>query len=372
MTQTPVLQFGTSRFLQAHADLFIAEARAQGQDAGPITIVQSSGDTSRTHRLEALTQPFPIRIEGQSGGETVKHTVMVDSVTRAISTAREWDAVAEVFVNEAEIILSNTGDAGYAAQPADDTPGFEQSKSYPGKLTDLLRLRFAAGAAPLQIMPLELIVNNGAVLKQRVLELAQTDDTAFREYLETDVIWVNSLVDRIVSEPLEPAGAVAEPYALWAIEAQPGLRLPCDHPSVQVVDDLGKIEALKLFVLNLGHSFFADSWINEGGDDSVLVRDLMAAPGALTTVLQDEVRPAFVAAGWADEFDSYVATTMDRFANPFLAHRISDIAQNHSQKVDRRIGGFLAFAHEHGDASEKPILQNIVQNTAQNNAEKQP
>ena len=364
MTQTPILQFGTSRFLQAHADLFIAEARAAGQDVGPITIVQSSGDASRAKRLAALTRPFPVRVEGQSNGATVKETVMVDSVARAISTALDWDAVVGVFVNEAEIILSNTGDAGYTPQPADDTPGFDQSKSFPGKLVDLLRLRFEAGAAPLQVMPLELIVNNGAVLKARVLELAQSDSAAFQSYLDTDVVWVNSLVDRIVSEPLEPAGAVAEPYALWAIEAQLGLRVPCDHPSVQVVDDLGKTEALKLFVLNLGHSFFADGWITGGGDDSVLVRDMMAAPETLKTVLRNEVRPAFVAAGWVDEFDAYVTMTMDRFANPFLAHRIADIAQNHRQKVDRRIGGFLAFARDHGDASDKPILQTIVKNNA--------
>lgn len=365
MIKTPILQFGTSRFLQAHADLFIAEARAAGQDVGPITIVQSSGDPSRAHRLAALTNPFPIRIEGQSSGETVKQTVMVDSVIRAVSTAQDWDTVAEIFVKKAEIILSNTGDAGYAPRPADGTPGFHQSKSFPGKLIDLLRMRFSAGAVPLQIMPLELIVNNGAVLKARVLELAQSDSAAFRNYLERDVIWVNSLVDRIVSEPLEPAGAVAEPYALWAIEAQPGLRVPCDHPSVQVVEDLGKIEALKLFVLNLGHSFFADVWIKDGSDDSAIVRDMMATPEALNAVLQDEVRPGFVAAGWGDDFDSYVATTMDRFANPFLAHRIADIAQNHNQKVARRIGGFLAFARDHGDVSDKPILQAIVQNNAE-------
>lgn len=92
---------------------------------------------------------------------------------------------------------------------------------------------------------MELIADNGHVLKSRVLELAQ-DDAAFQRYLERDVIWVNSLVDRIVSQPLEPAGAVAEPYALWPIEDLPGLKLPCVHPSVQVVPSLDEIEALKL------------------------------------------------------------------------------------------------------------------------------
>ena len=66
-------------------------------------------------------------------------------------------------------------------------------------------------------------------------------------------LWVNSLVDRIVSEPLEPLGAVAEPYALWAIENRPGLEPPCRHADVVVTDDLKRYERLKLFLLNLGH-----------------------------------------------------------------------------------------------------------------------
>ena len=225
-----------------------------------------------------------------------------------------------------------------------------------------VRARFAAGGAPIQIMPMELIVDNGAVLKARVMELARGDD-AFQRYLEQDVTWVNSLVDRIVSQPLEPAGAVAEPYALWAIEDQPKLIVPCEHPSVQVVASLEQIEALKLFVLNLGHTFLVEHWQAAQGGPDVLVRQLVqdeAALTALKTVLSDEVRPAFVAAGLGAEFDAYVATTLDRFANPYLDHRIADIAQNHAQKVTRRIAAMLDWAVAQGDTSPKPVLTDIV------------
>ena len=37
-----IVQFGTSRFLQAHADLFVHEARAAGQAIGPITVVKTT------------------------------------------------------------------------------------------------------------------------------------------------------------------------------------------------------------------------------------------------------------------------------------------------------------------------------------------
>ena len=57
MTTTPILQFGTSRFLQAHVDLFVSEALARGEALGTITLVQSSGDPARRSRLEALAAP---------------------------------------------------------------------------------------------------------------------------------------------------------------------------------------------------------------------------------------------------------------------------------------------------------------------------
>ena len=363
MRTTPIIQFGTSRFLQAHADLFVSQAMEQGQDAGPITVVQSSGDAGRAKRLAALVGSYPVRIEGLADGRRIRETVSVGSITRTLSTACDWPEVSRVFVEEAKIVVSNTGDTGFTARDCDTAPGFEQGMSYPAKLMHLLRLRFAAGAAPIQIMPMELIVDNGAVLKRRVLELAQDTPAGFRAYLERDVVWVNSLVDRIVSQPLEPAGAVAEPYALWAIEDQPGLLLPCTHPAVVVVEALAEIEALKLFVLNLGHTVLAERWREAQGGDDVLVRHLVGLPeerASLKHVLDAEVRPAFVAAGLGDRFDDYVETTFERFANPFLDHRIADIAQNHPQKVTRRIAAMLDWARARGDLSDKPILSAIV------------
>ncbi|WP_372572198.1 mannitol dehydrogenase family protein [Ruegeria jejuensis] len=361
-SQTPIMQFGTSRFLQAHADLFVSEARAEGQDVGPICVVQSSGDASRAKRVQALATPFMVRIEGLENGLQLKKDVEVSSITKGLSTAEDWAEVSRIFVHEAQIVLSNTGDAGFSPQPADEGDVFDQAMSYPAKLTLLLRARFEAGGAPIQIMPMELVSGNGEVLKARVVELAQTDSPAFIRYLEDDVLWVNSLVDRIVSQPLEPAGAVAEPYALWAIEDQGRLVMPCVHPAVQGVESLADIEALKLFVLNLGHTVLADRWLAARGATSVMVRHLMDTPTErehLQTVYMAEVRPGFNAAGLAEDFAAYVATTLERFANPFLDHAIADISQNHRMKVDRRIAAFLKFARDHGDNSPKPILEDI-------------
>lgn len=361
---TPILQFGTSRFLQAHADLFVSEGLATGRALGPITVVQSSGDAGRAGRLGALAAPggFPVRIRGIENGAPVERTVQVTSVARALSTATDWPEICRIGAEEAQIILSNTADAGFAHAPADSLPAFDQAMSFPAKLTHLLRHRFRNGARPVQVMPAELITRNGAVLRDRVRDLAG-DDAAFRNWLTTQVTWVNSLVDRIVSEPIEPAGAVAEPYALWAIEDQPGLTLPCTHPAIRVFADLDEPASLKLFLLNLPHTVMADDWIAAGRPEGRLVRHLMADEGARRTLARlyaQELIPAFIAAGTGDLARAYAAQTMERFANPFLDHRLSDIAGNHAEKIQRRCLAFLDWAAARGDRGEKPRLKALA------------
>lgn len=82
MSTNPILQFGTSRFLQAHADLFLSEAMAAGQPVGPVTVIQSSGNATRNARLHALTQGFPVRIQGLENGAPIQRETRVTSITR--------------------------------------------------------------------------------------------------------------------------------------------------------------------------------------------------------------------------------------------------------------------------------------------------
>ena len=73
---TPVFQFGTSRFLQAHADLFIHEASEAGSPSGPVTVVAISGSAAGRARLQALAsdEGYPVVIRGwrRAGPSSVK------------------------------------------------------------------------------------------------------------------------------------------------------------------------------------------------------------------------------------------------------------------------------------------------------------
>lgn len=353
----PILQFGTSRFLQAHVDLFTSEALQDGTALGRITVVQTTGSAESARRVAAFRQgaAFPVVIRGWQDGAPFQRTLQVASIANALQASRDWPQVVEAAV-EAQVIVSNTGDRGYELNPADGAHLLENGQvpqSFPAKLLVLLHARFLRGAAGVTLMPCELIANNGSVLREAVAGLARNWQMggAFLVWLEYSCVWVNSLVDRIVSQALEPAGAVAEPYALWAIEAQPGMVLPCTHRQIVVTDHLAPYERRKLLMLNLGHTLLAERWLQDARPASETVREAMADPALraeIEAVWVEEVMPLFAALDERAESLAYLAQVRDRFCNPFLEHRLADIAQNHEEKKRRRLQPALDLAAELG------------------------
>jgi tagaturonate reductase len=366
MTDAPILQFGTSRFLQAHADLFVAEALKRGEALGRIAVVQTSGAADRAHRVEAFNRmaAFPVRIRGIRDGRTVDETVMVDSVARGWSTARDWPAIAEHFATRTELAVTNTADRGFEATDH-DTPDRVPDVSFPAKLAALLRERHRAGAAPVSIIATELISDNGAVLQRLVADIARRwgEPADFLAYLADGVVWASSLVDRIVSEPLEPIGAVAEPYAIWAIENRPGLAVPCRHADVVVTDDLDRYVRLKLHILNLGHTYLAEIWMKEGLPEDMIVLDTMndkTMRSRLESVYEEEVLPIFAALGLGAVAPAYRDQILERFSNPFLKHYLREIAGNHATKKARRVGRLLELARAAGAPGPWPRLEALL------------
>lgn len=166
-----------------------------------------------------------------------------------------------------------------------------------------------------------------------------------------------------MSEPILPIGAVAEPYALWAIEQLPGLTLPCTHPAILVTDNLQEFEQLKLFILNLAHSYLAERWINDGRPADETVHEAMCDPalrGDLEAVWEQEVLPVFDALGKTQAARDYLATVKDRLLNPFLRHRIADIAQNHEAKKRRRFLPLVKLAVQVNPALMQPRLNDAL------------
>jgi tagaturonate reductase len=80
------------------------------------------------------------------------------------------------------------------------------------------------------------------------------------------------------------------------------------------------------------------------------------------SLYNEEIVPGFAARSTAVEATGYIATTLKRFENPFLNHRISDIIQNHAIKVGRRMVDFIAWVRGKNPTAKSPGLASIICN----------
>ena len=369
MLKPAILQFGTGRLLLAHVDLFVSEALAAGQAVGRILAVQTSGSPESVARTAALAggAAYPVHIRGLEGGQPVDRTLQCHAIGAAVRAAVDWPRVGEAIRSQVQVIVSNTADAGYRLDPDDDPALLQQvgraPRSFPAKLLVLLHQRWLHGPqAPLSILPCELVERNGDTLRGIVCALAGAwhAPAPFVQWLREHCVWANSLVDRIVSEAIAPVGAVAEPYALWAIERQPGLALPCTHPAIVLTDDLDHHTRLKLFLLNGGHSFLAECWQRDGLAADLTVAQAMNHAGLrseLEALWAEEIVPVFAPPGQREAAEQYLVALRERLLNPFLAHRLADIAQHHAQKKQRRLAPIVALAAQQGLPLSQPRLR---------------
>ena len=366
-----IIQFGTSRFLQAHADLFIHDARISGQDIGPITVVKTTRGTERAGRVSAFgrAEGYPVIIRGLIDGKIIDNTFNVESIDDALIADRDWQELVELFAKDAQIVISNVGESGYAIPVEDEvnlSSGDWVPLSFPGKLLRLLAARHRAGGKPILILPCELITENGKVLRRILVDLAGKWklDAIFSTWMASHVTICDTLVDRIVSEAIEPVGAIAEPYALWAIKRETSYDIPFTHPALVVTDDLEPYVRLKLHILNLGHTFLAEIWQAEKRPANETVREILndaAIKKRLTDLYREEVIPGFAGHGMAEAATAYVTTTLERFENPFLNHHLSDIAQHHHLKIERRVVDFIAWIRMRNPTATVTKLEALAQ-----------
>ncbi|WP_284615001.1 mannitol dehydrogenase family protein [Aquabacterium humicola] len=366
--EPPILQFGTGRFLQAHVDLFVSQAAERGDALGGITVVQSSGQPAAIARMQALARAegYPVIVRGLEGGVPVERHETGRAVREALDARVHWPLLRARLRGPVQVIVSNTADQGWQLDASDGAHQLADEAaapaSFPAKLLVLLHERWRARpGAELTLLPCELVSRNGETLREIVATLARAwaCPAAFVDWLQRQPVWANSLVDRIVSQALEPVGAMTEPYALWAIEQQPRLQPPCRHPAIVLTDDLATFERRKLFLLNLGHTLLAEAWMTQGHPVDMTVLQAMQTPvlrDLLEAAWDAEVLPVFDALGDGPGARAYVTELRDRLLNPFLAHRLADIAQNHAQKKARRLQPCIELAQSLVPALAQPRL----------------
>lgn len=344
-----ILQFGTGNFLRAFIGSMVQDLNKSNKQLNICIIQSTSGNTIA--KLAAQNYDYHILVAGYKEGQKIESIQKINCVKDGLSLPLEQEKFFE-FAHSPHLkwIISNVTEAGMEWK--DEGPFEKFAESFAGRITQWLYRRFLLiPEADTVILPCELLPQNGELLKGFVLAHSKIWNLPkeFNAWIKEKVLFFNSLVDRIVPGfpshldlPLkekDPFLVQAEPYALWAIEGATTLRthLPFLESNSEVIleEDISRYSLRKVRILNASHTAMT-------GHGLVLhietVGDWIASPereSFLLEMIAEEIIPSLNLN--RDELKKYGKEVIDRFKNPFVSHKLSDISLNSISKAKSRI-----------------------------------
>lgn len=267
-------------------------------------------------------------------------------------------AVVTLTVTEAGYRLTGAGDLD-RSDPVTRDDIAELARTFAtGRLTDAepqaalsrllvgLEARRRAGGVPIAIVPCDNIPDNGAYVSRGLRALAAEVSAELAAWIATHVSFVGTSVDRITPriegevDAVRTAGwidrspVVTEPFSDWVLSGDfPAGRPAWETAGARFVDDLEPWENRKLWLLNGAHSILAFSGLVRGHETvSVAIADPDCR--ALVEEFWDE---AVQLLPEGIETVDYRSDLLDRFANPRIVHRLTQIAGDATTKVRYRL-----------------------------------
>ncbi|WP_262244949.1 mannitol dehydrogenase family protein [Parapedobacter soli] len=218
-----------------------------------------------------------------------------------------------------------------------------------GYLARGLAERKERGAGGLVLMSCDNIQENGQVLRHALLAFLERYDPELKRWVVESVSFPNSMVDRItpVSAPADrdrfeadfgirdEVLVVSEDYFQWVLEDK-GLAgiPPLGEVGVQVVDDVRPYEAMKLGILNAGHSLvglLGDAMGYTKIHEAIEDRQIAAV---FEQYAMHEAIPVLPPAGGVD-LPAYFQTVRSRFSNAMINDSTDRIISGSSDKIPK-------------------------------------
>ena len=194
-----VVQFGEGNFLRGFVDYMIDIANESGKFDGDIVLIKpiEFGSLDMFHEQDCQ---YTVSLRGIVDGEAKVLNRVITSVADAVDTYKEYEKYMDLAkIDTLRFVVSNTTEAGIVF---DDTDKFEAEppKTFPGKLTKFLyeRYKHFNGAADkgLVMLPVELIDDNGIMLKKCVMQLIALWglEDGFKAWVDEACIFTSTLV----------------------------------------------------------------------------------------------------------------------------------------------------------------------------------
>lgn len=362
---------GVGAFHRAHQQEYYDDlARgANGPSWGVVGINLTPPDIAGTHAAEGAN--YVLLKEDDDG-----------AVCRPIGTLLQlWDAqdAHGVDWNDIEFATLTITEKGYCHLSGSmdldlnavgaDLASPETPATAIGYLAWMLEQRRRSGGRPITLASCDNVADNGLLLGSVLRDYAARTFPNLSKWLEKNVAFPTSMVDRIVPAMsdagrarLEAAcshrstlGVVAEPFRQWVIEDRFASDRPAfEHAGVQIVDVLAPYEHMKHRLLNGIQSSYAELGRLCGHESS--------HDAAMDPALQDWAAIFFASqSGTLDcpageNLTDYAGTSLKRLQNPTIHHPLNQIASDASFKLPQRIGAPAAERIERGLCAEPQAM----------------
>ena len=225
-----------------------------------------------------------------------------------------------------------------------------------------LDCRRRAGRDPFTVLSCDNLPANGAVARAAVVERAQRRDAGLASWIEENVAFPDSMVDRITPRStladrellagdhgvLDRWPVVTEPFSQWIIEDRfCNRRPPLEEVGVQFVDDVTPYALMKTRLLNATHCAIGalGSLVGLKRTDEVM-RDPVLRSYA-ERLMDVEVAPLLQDVPGID-LRQYTRTLLKRLANPKIGDRLERLCRSGSSKVAAHVLPSLLTARAEG------------------------
>ena len=231
-----------------------------------------------------------------------------------------------------------------------------------GLVLEAMRVRRAAGTGGLTIMSCDNVQGNGHVARSAFLGFARLKDPDLASWMEDNVTFPNSMVDRVTPRTVDADRAyleekygltdrwpvTCEPFRQWVLEDTFAAgRPPYEDAGVEIVSDVVPYELVKLRLANGTHQalcYFGHLLGLQYVHEAVADPDIHAM---LLTYLDEEAIPTLDPIGGVD-FAAYGRTVLERFGNPQIRDSLSRICEDTSDRIPKFLLPGVFSQLEHG------------------------
>lgn len=355
-----IVHFGVGAFHRAHQALVIDELLSRGlaQDWGIVGVGLMPADVRTRDALISQDCLYTLVEKHNNGSAQAR---VIGSIIDYLYAPDAPERVIELLADPGIRIVSLTiTEGGYninqvTGQFQLDTPAVaadlagETPSTVFGYITAALRLRRDRSIPAFTVMSCDNLQNNGEVAHHAISTFAKAKDPSLDEWIEENVAFPNSMVDRITpattdahrAEVQETFGiddawpVVAEPFFQWVLQDRFAAgRPPYEQTAVQVVDDVEPYELMKLRLLNSSHQglcyfghLLGHHYVHDATMEPLITKLLLQ-------YMEVEATPTLRPVPGID-LEAYREGLIERFSNPAIGDTVLRLCAESSDRIPK-------------------------------------